>query len=454
MGDGKSHMNNWTVWCTQNVLLTAAFSDISEELRRSIFLKACESLDYFLAEYGEDGCCDEGAQYFHHAGLCLFGCMEILNAVTDGHFLSLYEEPKIKNIASYIVQVHAAGPYYINFADCSPIAGQCGAREYLFGKRTGNSRLMGLAAGDFRNSRDPLLKNEQNLFYRLQTVFSAQEMTDYVTDEPNTGDDIYYPSTGLFITRDSRFCLAVKAGDNDDSHNHNDTGSFTIYKNGQPLFADIGVETYQKKTFSEERYSIWTMQSQYHNLISFAGCDELDASSLPYGYAVNFGSADSESSTSSIAAMEHNGSQYRSKDVRWKLTDTFGEISMELADAYPEKKVSSYVRTVRLDKEEGITVTDVVSCGSLQPVLSLITCEEPFWKEETSELLIPFSETYAVLPDIQTEASPSVCKIQGAAKVIKERLPITDNRLKTAWKQDMWRILVYLESDRCSLSIR
>ena len=127
---------------------------------------------------------------------------------------------------------------------------------------------------------------------------------------------------------------------------------------------------------------------------------------------------------------------------------------MELADAYPEKKVSSYVRTVRLDKEEGITVTDVVSCGSLQPVLSLITCEEPFWKEETSELLIPFSETYAVLPDIQTEASPSVCKIQGAAKVIKERLPITDNRLKTAWKQDMWRILVYLESDRCSLSIR
>ena len=92
-------MNNWTVWCTQNILLTAALSDISEEVRRAVFLKACESLDYFLAEYGEDGCCDEGAQYFHHAGLCLFGCMEILNAITDGHFHALYEEPKIKNIA-------------------------------------------------------------------------------------------------------------------------------------------------------------------------------------------------------------------------------------------------------------------------------------------------------------------------------------------------------------------
>ena len=454
MGDGKSHMNNWTVWCTQNILLTAALSDISEEVRRAVFLKACESLDYFLAEYGEDGCCDEGAQYFHHAGLCLFGCMEILNAITDGHFHALYEEPKIKNIASYIVQVHAAGPYYINFADCSPIAGQCGAREYLFGKRTANPRLMGLAAGDFRQSQDPLLREEHNLFYRLQTIFSAQEMTDYVTAAPTTGDDIYYPSTGLFIVRDSRFCLAVKAGDNDDSHNHNDTGSFTIYRNGQPLFADIGVETYQKKTFSEERYSIWTMQSQYHNLLSFAGCDESAAISLPYGYAVNFGSANSESGAPAIAAMQHNGPQYRANDVRWQLTDTFGEISMELADAYPEQRVSSYVRTVRLDKEKGITITDVTSCDSLQPVLSLITSEEPFWKGETSELLIPNSGAASVLPESQTEDSLCVCKIQGAAKVIKERLPITDNRLKTAWKQDMWRTLIYLQSNQCSLNIR
>ena len=196
------------------------------------------------------------------------------------------------------------------------------------------------------------------------------------------------------------------------------------------------------------------MQSQYHNLLSFAGCDESAAISLPYGYAVNFGSANSESGAPAIAAMQHNGPQYRANDVRWQLTDTFGEISMELADAYPEQRVSSYVRTVRLDKEKGITITDVTSCDSLQPVLSLITSEEPFWKGETSELLIPNSGAASVLPESQTEDSLCVCKIQGAAKVIKERLPITDNRLKTAWKQDMWRTLIYLQSNQCSLNIR
>ena len=77
MGDGSSPMNNWTVWCTQNVLLAAALSGLPQETLRAVFEKACRSIDYFLDEYGEDGCCDEGAQYYRHAGLCLFGCMEI-----------------------------------------------------------------------------------------------------------------------------------------------------------------------------------------------------------------------------------------------------------------------------------------------------------------------------------------------------------------------------------------
>ena len=78
--------------------------------------------------------------------------------------------------------------------------------------------------------------------------------------------DVYYKSVGLFVARDDTLCLAVKAGDNADSHNHNDTGSFTVYKNGLPLIIDVGVESYTQKTFSPRRYEIWTMQSAYHNL--------------------------------------------------------------------------------------------------------------------------------------------------------------------------------------------
>ena len=86
----------------------------------------------------------------------------------------------------------------------------------------------------------------------VQNLFALPEILSIPQGCNTEKKDIFYPSTGLFIARDSRFCLAVKAGDNDDSHNHNDTGSFTIYKDGKPLFADIGVETYQAKTFSPQ----------------------------------------------------------------------------------------------------------------------------------------------------------------------------------------------------------
>ena len=433
MGDGKSPMNNWTIWCTQNVLLASALCDLDEDQRKAIFLKACQSIDYFLVEYGEDGCCDEGAQYYRHAGLCLFGCMEILNGMTGGYFYGLYQEPKIRNIAAYIQNVHVSGPWYINFSDCSPMAGRCNAREFLFGKRTNNPQLMRLAADDYAVDSDSLLTEEHNLFYRLLTVFCHEEMLSYhsgVPEEtaaessPESGDDIsglFYPSVGLFLARDNHFFLAVKAGDNDDSHNHNDTGSFTLYRDNQPMIIDIGVETYQKKTFSPQRYQIWTMQSQYHNLPTFTGCSREDAAAYPYGYVPDF------AGTGSIGAMEHNGPQYAARQVTHHITPDTAEISMDLAAAFPDSRIRSYVRHVVMERGNGITITDRADCAPLIPTLSLMTYEEPCWDPVSEELAI---------------GTLGTLHIKGAAKVSKELLPITDKRLQTAWKHDVWRVLL------------
>ncbi|MDO5407296.1 MAG: heparinase II/III family protein [Eubacteriales bacterium] len=462
MGDGKSQMNNWTVWCTQNVLLSASLSHLPEARMAAIFRKACRSIDYFLDEYGEDGCCDEGAQYYRHAGLCLFGCLEILNGITDGQFAGLYENTKVRNIAAYIQKVHVDGPYYINFSDCSPVAGRCNAREFVFGLHTRNVELMKLAAEDYFASEDPVLTEEHNLYYRLLTVFWDRTMRAFVEENGESGDsgsdshDLYFPSVGLFLARDQHFCLAVKAGDNDDSHNHNDTGSFTLYKDGLPMFVDIGVETYQQKTFSPQRYEIWTMQSQYHNVMSFAGCRREDAAELPYGYAVGFGDSEdgqpalnvslrlaneSERNSASnplVAAIQHNGPQYAARDVRYGFTDTEAWIQMELADAYPDTKVRSYVRTVRMEKNHQITITDRTDCAPLTPVLSLITYETPSWDPEHQQLSV---------------GSLGGCRIEGATQVVLERLPITDKRLQTAWKHDLWRVLVTADNQEITLTI-
>lgn len=414
MGDGKSPMNNWTSWCTQNVLIAAFTRRLPQWMQKDIVTKACKSLDYFLAEYGDDGCCDEGAQYYRHAGLTLFNGIEVLNQVCHGAFEKVYRERKIGNIGSYIQKVHVAGPYYVNFADCSPIAGRCGAREYLFGKRTGNESLMAFAAEDYRESGDKLDLEEHNLFYRVQAAFCHEEMMGYGKgrEDLKKEEDCYFPSAGLFIARDDALCLAVKAGDNGDSHNHNDVGSFTVYKNGKPFFIDVGVESYTKKTFSPQRYEIWTMQSQYHNLPTFGG------------------------------VMEADGERFGAKAVEYELGPEKSWISMELAGAYKECGVTSYVRIACLEKGGCIRITDRWE-GSVRTedvVLSLMTCEKPKIVREPGGFRM-------------IVANGGVCRITGGAGPTTEEIPITDPRLKTAWKHSVFRTLVVFGGREMTLVI-
>ena len=407
MGKGEEPMCNWTVWCTQNVLITVFAGAFDDQTRRAVFQKAAASCDYFLKDYGDDGCCDEGAQYYRHAGLCLFGALDILNRVSGGCFVPLFQWEKIQNIASYILNVHVDDKYYFNFADCSPVAGRAGVREFLFGKATGQEALMRFAAKDFQTQgylyTDEV--NRINLYYRLKTLFTYEEIMRYDASAPILHKDIYYPSVGLFIVHDGVLSLAVKAGDNDDSHNHNDTGSITLYKNGKPVLVDIGVESYTQKTFSPNRYEIWTMQSGYHNLPTINGLDEKD------------------------------GSSYRATNVKAELTGNTPEISMELATAYPLPDIS-YHRSVSLDKQTHMVhVQD--NTNAEQVILNFITYEKPQVTENSIQI-----------------GSLAEAHISGAQLLAIETLPITDARLQTAWDHDLYRIRLSMTGNEFHMDIQ
>ena len=123
--------------------------------------KSSKILDCFFDSYGEDGCCEEGPQYYFVAGVALFGAIEIINLCSKEKINYIYENEKLKNIASYIYKVHINGPYYVNFGDSNSKAGSCTAKEYLFAKRTNNKYLVDFIATNFKNSNDKLnLKQE------------------------------------------------------------------------------------------------------------------------------------------------------------------------------------------------------------------------------------------------------------------------------------------------------
>lgn len=405
MGNGDEPMNNWTAWCTQNVLVTTFTRPTDQATRRAVVEKAAHSLDAFLKDYGEDGACEEGALYYRHAGLCLFNALNILATVAPDAFLPLWQETKIRNIAEYIVNVHVDGQRYFNFADCSAVTERCGAREFLFGLATGSGALADFAAADWAEDETPDMPDDVSLFYRLQAAFKAQAMIDHGR-APQKKTDIYYPSVGLMIARDNRFALAAKAGDNGDSHNHNDVGSFTLYKDGQPFLIDVGVESYTAKTFSANRYDIWTMQSAYHNLPTFGG------------------------------VMQRDGEAFAARDVSVEMNDAYARIGMDIAGAYPAAAgVRHYQRTVRLLKGHHVEVEDVFD-GDQPAEVSLMLAQRP---ELTAETII--------LPGL------GQITISGAGVARLEEIDVTDPRLRKAWPAQIYRVLLPLQADRLHLTI-
>lgn len=423
MGRGDEPMCNWTPWCTQNVLIAAFLSDCPQDTRAAVLKKAAAGCDFFLKDYGADGCCDEGALYFRRAGLCLDAAADLMNRVTDGAFSHLYQWDKIKNIAAYIKNVHVEGGRYFNFADCSPLPGPSGVREFLFGKRTGQPALMLFAAKDFqraqKESPDEIYQEETyrlSLYYRLLNTFYYSEIMAYDTSAPMPAGDIYYPGIGLFIARSRAFCLAVKAGDNGDNHNHNDTGSLILYKSGRPVLVDIGVESYTEKTFSRRRYEIWTMQSGYHNLPAIEGTDQ------------------------------HEGRDFCAADIVHELNDERAEISMELIHAYPlPGSGHSYRRQVILDKgRECVTVRDTTDCGNV--VLNFITYEKPEYLSGSSERAA--HDTSVI------KLGDACLEYAGAELLATETLPITDPRLQAAWNHDLYRIRLSMTKKEFILNIR
>lgn len=395
MGSGDEPMCNWTAWCTQNVLLAALL--LKPACRLPPFLhQAAYSLDCFLKDYGEDGCCNEGAQYYRHAGLTLFNALDLLCRAAPGVFDAAWQAPKIKNMAEYIVHMHVDGPYYFNFADCSPLAGRRGVREYLFGKRVGSTALMALAAADraavLRKRSDPDRLHHPdasegiNLYYHLQAAFAEPEILAAEFPDVCAGD-CWYPSTGLRVVRRGVYALGIKAGCNADSHNHNDVGSLTLYKEGRPLLIDVGVETYSQKTFSPRRYEIWTMQSSWHNLPEFDG------------------------------VQQQPGPRFAASEVQ-PLPDG---LTMDLAPAYGAVDgLGRYTRTACLTGD-GLRLTDQTDYP--RPVLlSLMSMEQPTLKDGC--LLFG------------TLAAARMTGVQG---ITVEPVPIMDERLRQAWPDTLYR---------------
>ena len=258
-------VNNWNVWCNSNVL--QAFVLMEEDkgkLAKAIYKTMC-SVDNFINYNKEDGACEEGPSYWTLAAGKLYDYLQVLSDVTGGK-ISLFSEPVIKNMGEYISRSYVGNRWVVNFADASARGGTGDAPLiFRYGKAVNSNEMMSFAAYLLQEGAKELRIGGRDMFRTLQSITYNKEMAG-VTPALPPANETWYSQTEFLYMKNQHYFFAAKGGHNNESHNHNDIGSFMLYIDTLPFFVDAGVGTYTRQTFGSERYSIWTMQSNYHNL--------------------------------------------------------------------------------------------------------------------------------------------------------------------------------------------
>lgn len=266
-------INNWTPWIISNVLVAAAVFLSSEPRRlRALITLSTVWLDRFIATYGDDGGCNEGPSYWTAAVAALFDAVLTLRDITGGT-LDVTRHPMLRKMCEYLPNVCIAPSerLYANFADGPR---HVGADRRLFvrmANAVGSEKLMNFAKC-LTTVPYPIPSRFQ-IYRELLSLSEPLPVSDTAAEFADA--NAVYPDLGLAVLRRGDFFLAVKGGHNRESHNHNDIGSLILYRGTAPILIDAGVGVYTKDTFSDKRYTIWTMQSSYHNLPDIDGMAQL-----------------------------------------------------------------------------------------------------------------------------------------------------------------------------------
>lgn len=404
--EDQSHINNWNPWVNYNMLNCILLIEDNPEKKNAGLQKIIRSLDVFLNSYPDDGGCNEGPSYWGAAGAQLFKSLEILQKLTAGR-LDVFDHPLVQNMGTYIYKAYIHQPYFINFADADAQTNSSPLLIYRYGKAIADPMMQPFGAFLAQHSdwgKQPFggTPDEQ-----ITNLMLREELLNAEAAEALVGS-FWLPDTEVGGARDKEgsshgFFFAAKGGFNAESHNHNDAGSCVLYFDGKPVLIDVGRETYTAKTFGRNRYDIWTMQSQYHNLPKINGADQLP------------------------------GKEFRAINTSFKNTASKAVFTTDIAPAYPEEaKVGKWERTYILQKGRSFEIIDNYQLREqtgLGTSLNLMTCCSVV--SEKPGLLILKNEEGS----FKLEYNP----VQLESFV--EQIPIADNKLKGYWPDGLVRIV-------------
>jgi hypothetical protein len=278
--DGDVH--NWNPWIHGNVLVAALrlLDDPGQaRYRAEVVRLVLDGIERYVAALPGDGATDEGYAYWWNGACRALEALELLHRASGGRLDAVPAVPALRATVAFPYQMQLGGGWYVNLADAQarPPADQPWHALYRAATRVNDDRARRHAAAHRQPGR-PVATEAAGLGRLLQGLTDRE----WLAAEPAASPlprQVWLPSIQVLIAREragdaAGLALVAKGGHNGEHHNHNDVGSFIIACDGVPFVIDAGRPTYTASTFGQDRYSIWTMQSRWHNVPEIGGATQ------------------------------------------------------------------------------------------------------------------------------------------------------------------------------------
>ena len=320
--------NNWNAVCNAGVSIAALYLLEDPDRQARIVAKAARSLEGYIADFGPDGETAEGIGYWNYGFGNYVAFAAHLDARTGGEY-SLLSPPIIEEIARYPLRIEMSPGRFVPFSDGSEDGRVDPFTACWLGRQLD---LPGLAArGRQEFEDDPSVELLGETLRTLQAVRTTPE--DLTVPTPSRR--VHLTGYDWWLSRvdpadPAGLIVAAKGGHNDESHNHNDLGSFVVHYRGESCLTDLGSPSYDAGYFSERRYEYLVARSLGHSVPHVNGTEQ--AAGEEYAATVT-GRTEGEDA------------------------DTFG---LDLSGAYPDAAgLSSLSRVFTLDRaRERVRIED------------------------------------------------------------------------------------------------
>ncbi len=260
--------NNWSGVCMSSIGIAAIYLITDPNTLAPVIMRVLEGLQRHESGYKEDGASPEGFGYWQYGFEYMLMFIDLLKRRTGGK-IDLMEDEKLHRVAGFGTDCCFGPSIKLPFGDCS----WRGILDEAVRRYTGSLGVTVCPQGDTKRSFDSAWEHG-NLMLRhlLWTMQPDEKALAYPRSAVYPVSELFM---GFYRTQDDPLYLLVKGGNNGESHNHNDVGTFVIIRNDTMPVADTAGGKYDKDYFSDKRYTYFATRSGGHNFPIVDGVEQV-----------------------------------------------------------------------------------------------------------------------------------------------------------------------------------